>query len=130
MPRILLNAAGLGIRAVARGFEVAPKTVRHCLVAAADHLQGFSQDFLHDVWDTQVPLDARYALLRAVQDGEGSEAETLHRLARSPQGVWVALDLLTKRLLTRDGGDRTLAMAQGGGIRWSRYWPRTVGRCC
>jgi hypothetical protein len=106
-------AEGLGSRAVARVFEVDPNTVLHWLVEAADHLKGFSQYFLYDVRITQVQLDALYALLRAVKDGEVSEAEALHRLSRSPPWVWVALDPVTKRLLTIDVGDRTRAMAQG-----------------
>jgi hypothetical protein len=42
-------AEGLGIRAVARVFEVDPNTVLAWLVEAADHLQAFSSYFLHDV---------------------------------------------------------------------------------
>jgi hypothetical protein len=36
----------------------------------------------------------------------------LKRLSRSPLWVWVAIDPVTKLLLTIDVGDRTLAMAQ------------------
>jgi IS1 family transposase len=106
-------AEGLGIRAVARVFEVDPNTVLQWLVAAADHLTAFSQYFLHDVRVTQVQLDELYALLRAVKDGEVSEAEALTRLSRSPHWVWVAMDPVTKLLLAIDVGERTLAMAQG-----------------
>jgi IS1 family transposase len=106
-------AEGLGIRAVARVLEVDPNTVLHWLVEAADHLQAFSEYFLHDVRVTQVQRDELYALLSAVKDGEGSEAEALQRLSRSPHWVWVALDPVTKLLLTIAVGDRTLAMAQG-----------------
>jgi hypothetical protein len=105
-------AEGLGIRAVARGFEVDPHTVLHWLVEAADHLKVFSQYFLHDVRVTQGQLDARYALLRAVKEGEVSEAEALHRLARAPHWVWAAIGPVTKLLLPIDSGDHTLAMAQ------------------
>jgi hypothetical protein len=105
-------AAGWGIRAVARVFEVDPNTVLQWLVEAADHLTAFSQYFLHDVRVTQVQLDELYALLRAVKDGEVSEAEALKRLARSPHWVWVAIDPVTKLLLAIAVGDRTLAMAQ------------------
>jgi len=42
-------AEGLGIRAVARVFEVDPNTVLQWLVEAAEQLQAFSQYFLHDV---------------------------------------------------------------------------------
>jgi IS1 family transposase len=106
-------AEGLGIRAVARVFEVDPNTVLHWLMEAADHLQAFSRYFLHDVRVTQVQLDELFALLSAVQAGEVSEAEALTRLSRSPQWVWAAIDPVTKLLLTIDVGDRTLAMAQG-----------------
>jgi hypothetical protein len=106
-------AEGLGIRATARVFEVDPNTVLHWLVEAAEHLHAFSCYFLCDVHVTQVQLDELYALLRAVKDGEVSEAEALTRLSRSPHWVWVAMDPVTKLLLALDGGDRTLAMAQG-----------------
>ena len=106
-------AEGLGIRAVARVFEVDPNTVLQWLVEAADHLKAFSQYFLHDIRVTQVQLDELYALLRAVKDSEVSEAEALTRLSRSSHWVWVALDPVSKLLLTIDVGDRTLAMAQG-----------------
>jgi len=105
-------AEGLGIRAVARIFEVDPNTVLQWLVEAADHLITFSQYFLHDVRVTQVQLDELFALLRAVKGGEISETEALARLSRSPHWVWVAMDPVTKVLLTLDVGDRTLAMAQ------------------
>ena len=105
-------AEGLGIRAVARVFEVDPNTVLQWLVEAADHLTAFSQYFLHDVHVTQVQLDELFALLSAVKAGEVSEAAAIERLSRSPHWVWTALDPVTKLLLTIDVGDRTLAMAQ------------------
>src|SRR3989440_1403890 len=80
-------AEGLGIRAVARVFEVDPNTVRQWLVEAADHLQAFSQYVLHDVHVTQVQLDELYALLRAVKVGEVSDTEAIHYLSRSPHWV-------------------------------------------
>jgi IS1 family transposase len=105
-------AEGLGIRAVARVFEVDPNTVLQWLVEAADHLKVFSQYFLHDVRVTQVQLDELYALLSAVKDGEVREAEALAHLSRSPHWVWVAIDPVSKLLLTIDVGERTVAMAQ------------------
>src|SRR4029434_386787 len=105
-------AEGLGIRAVARGFEVDPNTVLQWLVEVAEQLQAFSQYVLHDVRVTQVQLDALYALLSAVKAGEVSEAEALQRLSRSPHWVWGAIDPVTKLLLTIEVGERTLAMAQ------------------
>src|SRR5712691_7292765 len=106
-------AEGLGIRAVARVFEVDPNTVLALLVAVAHHATAFSQDFLHDVRVTQVQLDELFALLSAVQAGAVSEAEAITRLSRSPHWVWAAIDPVTKVLLTLDVGERTLAMAQG-----------------
>src|SRR5437660_1807892 len=105
-------AEGLGIRAVARVFEVDPNTVLAWLVEVAEQAAAFSQYVLHDVRVTQVQLDERFALLSAVKTGEVSDAEAIQRLARSPHWVWGAIDLVTKLLLTLDVGDRTLAMAQ------------------
>src|SRR5215467_116351 len=105
-------AEGLGIRAVARVFEVDPNTVLQWLVEVADHATAFSRYFLHDVRVTQVQLDELFALLSAVKAGEVSEAEDITRLARSPHCVWTAMDPVTNLLLTLDIGDRTLAMAQ------------------
>jgi hypothetical protein len=81
-------AEGLGIRAVARVFEVDPNTVLHWLVEAAEHLQAFSRYFLHDVRVTQVQLDELFALLSAVKAGEVSDAEAIQHLSRSPDWVW------------------------------------------
>ncbi len=105
-------AEGLGLRAVARVFEVDPNTVLQWLVEAAEQLQAFSQYVLHDVRVTQVQLDELFALLSAVKTGEVSEQEALTRLSRSPHWVWAAIDPVTKLLLTVAVGDRTLAMAQ------------------
>jgi hypothetical protein len=106
-------AEGLGIRAVARVFAVDPNTVLEWLIEVADHVTAFSRHFLHDVRVTQVQLDELFALLRAVKAGGVSEAETIQRLSPSPHWVWVALDPVTKLLLTIEVGDRALAMAQG-----------------
>jgi len=105
-------AEGLGIRAVARVFEVDPNTVLQWLVEVADHATAFSRYFLHDVRVTQVQLDELFALLSAVKAGEVSEAEAITHLSRSPHWVWTAMDSVTKLLLAIDGGERTLAMAQ------------------
>ena len=105
-------AEGLGIRAVARVFEVDSNTVLAWLVEVAEHAAAFSQYFLHDVRVTQVQLDELFALLSAVKAGAISEAEAIQRLSRSPHWVWAAIDPVTKLLLTIDVGDRTLAMAQ------------------
>jgi hypothetical protein len=78
---------------------------------AATHLQAFSRHFLYDVHVTQVQLDELFALLSTVKDGEVTETDAIQRLSRSPHWVWVAMDPVTKLLLTITVGDRTLAMA-------------------
>jgi hypothetical protein len=105
-------AEGLGIRGTARVFEGDPDTVLQWLVEAAEPLQAFSRPVLHDVRVRQGQLDDLFALLRAVQDGEGSTAEAIARLERSPQWVWVALDPESTLVLAIDVGNRPLAMAQ------------------
>jgi hypothetical protein len=116
-PEILVRAVGalaegLGIRAVARVFEVDLNTVLAWVLEVADHAAAFSRYFLHDLRVTQVQLDELFALLSAVKAGEISEAEAVQRLSCSPHWVWAAMDPLTKLLLTLDVGERTLAMAQ------------------
>jgi len=93
-------------------FEVDPNTVLKWLGEVADHATAFSRYCLHDVRVTQVQLDELFALLRAVQAGEVSEAEAITRLSHSPHWVWGAIDPVTKVLLAIDVGERTLAMAQ------------------
>jgi len=56
-------AEGLGIRAVARVFEVEPNTVLTWLGEAAAHLTTFSRDRLRDVQVGQVQLDELFAVL-------------------------------------------------------------------
>jgi transposase-like protein len=109
---IAARAEGLGIRAVARVFEVDPTTVLHWLVEAAEHLATFSRSFLHNIHVEQVQMDELFALLSAVKDGEVTEAEAITRLSRAPHWVWVAMDPIYKLILTVDMGERTLAMAQ------------------
>jgi hypothetical protein len=105
-------AEGVGIRGTARVFEVDPNTVLQWLVEAAKQLRAFSRHVLHDVRVRQVQLDALFALLSAVKDGEVSAAEAIARLERTPQWVWVAMDPESQVLLAVDVGDRPLAMAQ------------------
>jgi hypothetical protein len=92
-------AEGLGIRATARVFEVAPNTVLDWLVDAAEQLTAFSVYFLCDVHVKQLQLDELYAVLSAVKEGTISEAQALKRLSRSPHWVWTAIDPVTKLLL-------------------------------
>jgi len=105
-------AEGLGMRAVARVFEVDPTTVLAWLVEVAEHAAAFSQYVLHDLRVTQVQLDELFALLRAVKAGEVSETEAVERLSRSPHWVWAAIDPVTKLLLAVAVGARTQTMAQ------------------
>jgi IS1 family transposase len=51
-------------------------------------------------------------IMTSFEAGEVSEAEAIARLSRAPHWVWVALDPVTKLVLTIDVGGRTLAMAQ------------------
>jgi IS1 family transposase len=105
-------AEGLGIRAVARVFEVDPNTVLQWLLEAAEHLQAFSRYCLRDVHVEQVQRDELFAWLSAVKDGDIRETQALKRLSRSPHGVGVAMDPVSKLILAIDVGDRTLALAQ------------------
>jgi len=105
-------AEGLGIRAVARVFEVDPNTVLQWLVEGADHAAAFSRYFLHAMQVNQVQLDELFALLSAVKDSEVTAAEATQHLSRSPHWVWVAMDPASKLILTIAVGDRTLALAQ------------------
>jgi transposase-like protein len=105
-------AAGLGIRGTARVFEIDPNTVLQWWVEAAEQLHAFSAYFLPDIHLNQVQLDALYAVLSAVRDGDLSEAEAIECLSRSPYWVWTATDPESQLLLSVQGGDRTLAMAQ------------------
>jgi len=105
-------AEGLGIRAVARVFEVDPNTVLTGLGEAADHLKAFSRYFLCAVHVPQIQWDELYAVLSAVKEGTLNKDEAMRRLSRSPHWVWVAIDPVTTVLLAIDMGERTLAMAQ------------------
>ena len=105
-------AEGLGIRATARVFEVAPPTVLHWLVEAAEQLRAFSAYFLCDLHLRQLQLDELYTVLRERKAGEISDDEAIKRLECSPYWVWTAMDPKSKLLVVVDVGSRTLAMAQ------------------
>jgi IS1 family transposase len=107
-------AEGLGIRATARVFEVAPNTVLHWLVEAAEHLRAFSAYCLCDLHVGPLPLDELYAVLRGVKAGEISAENALKRLEHARHWVWTAIDPESKLLLAIDIGPRPLAMAQRG----------------
>jgi hypothetical protein len=105
-------AEGLGIRATARVFEVAPNTVLHWLVEAAEQLTAFSASFLCDLHVRQLQLDELYAVLREVKPGAISDDAAITRLERSPYWVWTVMDPASKLLVVIDVGTRTLEMAQ------------------
>jgi hypothetical protein len=105
-------AEGLGIRATARVFAVAPTTVLQWLVEAAEQLRAFSAYFLCDLHLEQLQLDECYAVLRALKAGAISDDEVMQRLERSPYWVWTAMDPKSKLVVVVDVGYRTLAMAQ------------------
>src|SRR2546422_314011 len=119
-------AEGLGIRATARVFEVAPNTVLQWLVEAAEQLRAFSAYFLCDLHLEQVQLDEVYAVLRARKAGEINADEAIRRLERSPYGVWTAMDPKSTLLVVVDVGCRTLAMAQ----RVVHQVPRVLAPSC
>jgi IS1 family transposase len=105
-------AEGLGIRATARVFEVAPNTVLHWLGEAAEQLRAFAASFLCDLHLEQLQLDELYAVLREFKAGEISDAEAITRLERSPSWVWTVMDPQSKLVVVVEVGSRTLAMAQ------------------
>ena len=105
-------AEGLGIRATARVFEVAPNTVLQWLVEGAEPLRAFSAYFLCDLHLEQLQLDELYAVLRDLQAGEINDDAAISRLERAPSWVWTAMDPTSKLLVVVDIGSRTLAMAQ------------------
>ncbi len=80
-------AAGLGIRAMARVFEMDPNTVLGWLIEAADQLTAFTRYFL-------------------------CAEQAIKRLERSRHWVWTAIDPESKLLLAIEVGPRTLEMAQ------------------
>jgi IS1 family transposase len=105
-------AEGLGIRATARVFAVAPTTVLQWLGEAAEQLRAFAAYFLCDLHLEQLQLDELYAVLRALKAGEISDEEAMKRLERSPYWVWTVMDPTSKLLVVVEVGSRTLAMAQ------------------
>src|SRR5215467_16408566 len=105
-------AEGLGIRATARVFEVAPNTVLAWLMEAPEHLRAFSRYFLCDVHVEHLQLDELYAVLRDRKAGAISDDEAIERLERSRNWAWEAMDPTSKLLVVVDVGTRTLAMAQ------------------
>src|SRR5262244_3372633 len=108
----ILMVQGLGIRATARVFEVAPHTVLQWLGEAAEQLRAFAAYFLCDLHLEQLQLDELYAVLRDLKAGASSDEEAIQRLERSPYWVWTAMDPQSKLLVVVEVGSRTLALAQ------------------
>ena len=105
-------AAGLGIRATARVFEVAPTTVLQWLVAAAEQLQAFTRYLLCDVHVDQLQLDELSAVLRGVKEGEVNEDDAILPLEGARPWAWTAIDPVRTLLLAMEVGPRPVAMAQ------------------
>jgi hypothetical protein len=105
-------AEGLGIRATARVFEVAPNAVPQGLVEAAGQHRAFCAYFLCHLHLEQLQLDELYAVLRELKTGEINDNEAIARLERSLYWVWTAMDSKSKLLVVVDVDWRTLAMAQ------------------
>jgi len=117
-------AEGLGIRAVARVFEVDPNTVLQWL---SRWRGGRPRALFPGISCTtcasrQVQLDELFALLSAVQANEVSEPEAITPAVTLPQLGLVALDPVRKLLLTIDVGDRTRRWRRVWSIRWPRCW--------
>lgn len=113
-------AEGLGLRAMARGFEMAPNTVLQWLVEAAEQRQAVTSYFLCDMHGTQRQLDELYAVLRGLKDGESSAADARKRLEPARPGVWTAIDQVRTWFLAIEVGPRAVAMAQRVGHRVSQ----------
>ena len=105
-------AEGLGLRATARVFEVAPNTVLQGLGEAAEQLRTFPIYFLGDVPAQQLQLDALYAVIRALKAGERSEEDASERLEGARPWLWTAIDPVSTLLLAHEVGPRTVALAQ------------------
>ena len=105
MGRVLACLAeSLGLRGTARVCEIAPHTVRHWLVAAAEQLPAFVAYLRHELRVHQVQLDALDAVLRAVRDANRREAEAVAQLSRSHHWGGSASAPETQGLLSAQGG--------------------------
>jgi hypothetical protein len=105
-------AAGLGSRGTARVVEIDPTTGLRWVGETSEPLHAVSASCLRALQITHVPLDALYAVRRALRDAEGSAGGAGERLSRAPHGVWTAIDPAPQLLLSGPVGNRSLAMAQ------------------
>ena len=105
-------AEGLGIRAVARVFEVDPNTVlrgwwrSRSISRPSRSMSCTTCTSPRCNWTSSMPCCV------PSRTGRSARRKPSQRLSRSPRWVWVAIDPVTKLLLALDVGDRTLAMAQ------------------
>ena len=105
-------AEGLGSRAAARGFEVAPHPVWQWVGEAAEQLHAFSAYFLWALPLEQLQRDEGYAVWRDCKAGASSDDEAIQRLERSPTWGWTAMDPTRKLRVGIAVGSRTRTMAQ------------------
>lgn len=105
-------AAGLGMRAPARGFAVAPNTVWHWRVEAAEPRWALARYCRCEGHVTQGPLDAVYAVLRDLKAGASRDDEAMKRRERSSCWGWSAMAPERHWLVVIDVGTRPWEMAQ------------------
>ena len=103
-------AEGLGIRAVARVFEVEPETVLEWLLEAHQHIVAFTDYLVRELELEQIQMDELFGVIRAVQDGEMSREAAIEQLNRP--WLWTAMDPVSKFWLATVVGPRTTQMAQ------------------
>ena len=105
------GAAGLGMRATARGLEGEAPTGRPWRGAAAEPRRACAASVLCALHVQPRPLEAVDAVRRARKAGASSDGEALQRLERSP--AWGGTVLAPQSQLLGGGavGPRTLAMA-------------------
>lgn len=110
-------AEGVGRRATALVFEVAPNPVLQGLGEAAVQLQAFRSSCLCDMHVTQLQLDALDAVIRALKTGETSEDNALKRLGGSRPRVWTAIAPVSNVLLAIEEGPGRWRWPSGWGLR-------------
>jgi hypothetical protein len=87
VPAVAAVAEGLGIRSVARVFDVTPNIVRTWLNAAANQCASFSRSVLHDVYVNHVQLDEVCAWVSEGKTEQGGEAAAYKPFPRSPHWI-------------------------------------------
>ncbi len=107
-------AEGMGIRQVARLFQVDPNTVLTWLTQASQHIEAISRYMVHTLHLSQVQMDELCALLSQVQSAPEAAEAVLARWPRRRHRfwLWAAIDPISKLLLAVVVGDRSLTTAQ------------------